>query len=406
MDANQVAHHPYDGTDYERLEDGTVKVTAPDGTAGIFTVEGIHLSGPLTWADQQLLVWIRDTSQPAGGFGTSFAATAEQAATKDLEPTTATRIFELATRIKACDERLQSIVMSGQAALMFYSPRGQEVLSASMMAALRPDDYVVTTYRGLHDQVAKGVPLRELFAEYLGKATGTCKGKGGAMHVTHPASGLMVTTGVVGGGIPIANGLALSAKLRAEDRVTVCSFGDGATNIGAFHESMNLASLWKLPVVFLCQNNLYAEHTTYADGTTSPTVADRASSYSMVGVRVDGNDAAAMHSAARAAVDRARRGDGPTLLEAMTYRFLGHFFGDDPSHHQPADEYAAAVAADPLLRLRDWLLECGLATENQLADIEANAVQDADDAAEFGLASPMPDPEELHRDVFADQASA
>ncbi len=167
--------------------------------------------------------------------------------------------------------------MSGEIALSYYSPRGQEIVAAATAQSLRRDDYVVTTYRGIHDQIAKGVPLRLLFAEYFGKVTGSCKGKGGPMHVTHPESGVMLTTGIVGSGLPIANGLALAAVLRNEDRVVVITnFGDGASNIGAFHEALNLAALWKLPVVFLCQNNEFAEHTTYANGTSCANVADRA----------------------------------------------------------------------------------------------------------------------------------
>ena len=150
---------------------------------------------------------------------------------------TLVRMYEIQTTIKQCDERFRSMLMGGQIQLIYYSPRGQECISAGYAVHLRPDDYVVTTYRGLHDHLAKGVPLRELWAEFLGKATGTCKGKGGPMHITHPASGLMVTTGIVGGGIPIANGLALAAQLDGTDRVTVVNFGDGATNIGAFHEA-------------------------------------------------------------------------------------------------------------------------------------------------------------------------
>ena len=174
------------------------------------------------------------------------------------------------------------------------------------------------------------------------------------MHVTHPASGCMVTTGVVGSGMPIGCGLALAAQVRGEKRVTVTNFGDGAANIGAFHESLNLASVWKLPVIFLCQNNRYAEHTAYAKGTSGESIAARAKGYGIPGVRVDGNDPVAVYEAARTAVERARAGEGPTLLEAVTFRFNGHLIGD-PGEYIPKAEYQAAVAADPYPKYRQWL---------------------------------------------------
>jgi pyruvate dehydrogenase E1 component alpha subunit len=268
-----------------------------------------------------------------------------------------------------------------------------------MGTALRRDDYLITIYRGLHDQLAKGVPLRELWAEYAGRATGSCKGKGGPMHITQPDCGVVVTTGVVGSGIPIANGLAWASLVKKDGRVTVTSFGDGASNIGAFHEGLNLASLWKLPVVFLCQNNGYAEHTKYEYGTASATIAGRAVSYDLPGVRVDGNDPVAMWQAMRTAVDRARAGDGPTLIEAMTFRFDGHVFGD-AGEYIAKDEYAAALAKDPVPALRSALLAQGHAEESSLAGIEAEIEAALTDAVDFALASPYPSPDELRRDVL------
>jgi TPP-dependent pyruvate/acetoin dehydrogenase alpha subunit len=249
-------------------------------------------------------------------------------ATRSLPPKTLLDIFRIALKIQLIDEKVRGLLMSGRMAAVYYSPRGQEILAACMGVNLKPTDYLVTTYRGMHDQVAKGIPLRQLFAEYYGKVTGTCKGKGGPMHITYPTAGIMVTTGVVGAGLPIANGLALASQLKNDGRVTVVTFGDGASNIGAFHESLNMASLWKLPVIFLCQNNGYGECTKYEKATAVDNIADRAASYNMRGVTVDGNDARAMHEAMREAVEHARNGDGPTLLEAKTFRFMGHYFGD------------------------------------------------------------------------------
>lgn len=313
-------------------------------------------------------------------------------------------LYREATRIKLFDERYRSYMTSGSIGGMYYSPRGQEFAAVSVACHLRPDDYAVTTYRGLHDQLAKGVPMRALWAEYLGKAAGTCGGKGGPMHVTSPAHGLMLTTGVVGSGLPPANGLALAAKLRGTGQVTVVNFGDGASNIGAFHESLNMASLWSLPVVFVCQNNKYAEYTPLRDGTTVDSIATRADSYSMPGVRADGNDPVALYQAAGTAIDRARRGDGPTLLEAETFRFFGHVMGDQ-QHYMPKEELKAAKDADPVPRLREQLIADATATAAELDEIEAAAAAEVADAAEFAFAAPLPEVSELTTDVTEEVAA-
>ena len=319
-----------------------------------------------------------------------------------VEPDAATQVglYRTANTIKLFDEKYLSMMMSGVIGGMYYSPRGQEFAAVSVAAHLRRDDYVVTIYRGLHDHIAKGVPLRELWAEFFGKATGTCGGKGGPMHVTAPEYGLMVTTGVVGSGIPISNGLALSSQMRGTDQVTISNFGDGATNIGAFHESLNLASIWKLPVVFVCQNNLYAEYTPLAGGTANPNIAERAASYSMPGVRVDANDPIAMYKVAGEAVERARRGDGPTLIEAMTYRFNGHVIGDQQVYI-PKQELAAAVAADPVLRFRQKLIDDGTARAAELDKIDAELADEIADASQFAVDSPLPDASTLTTDVYS-----
>lgn len=310
-----------------------------------------------------------------------------------------TRIFTTATRIKVCDEKFRSLILTGQVSAQYYSPRGQEIIPAAIGALLEPTDYVVTTYRGLHDHLAKGVPMPQLWAEFFGKATGTCKGKGGPMHITHPASGLMVTTGIVGGGLPIAAGLALAAQLQGSDRVTVVNFGDGATNIGAFHEACNLAGLWKLPVIFCCQNNQYAEHTAFEDGTSVERIADRAASYNMPGVRVDGNDPAAMYAAAQQAIGRARAGAGPTLIEAMTFRFFGHQMSDGNEYMKPG-ELDARRTDDPVLRFREQLIADGVLTVAAVEAIEAEAKAEVEAAVVFATESPEPDLAEGLTDVY------
>ncbi len=206
------------------------------------------------------------------------------------DSTTLVAIYRKMAQIKCNDDRFVSQIKSGRLVMPYYSARGQECIPAAISVLLEPTDYLVTIYRGIHDMLAKGVPAKLIWAELAGRSTGSCKGKGGPMHVTHPESGCMVTTGVVGAGMPIACGLALAAQLRGETRVTVTNFGDGAANIGAFHESLNLAALWALPVIFVCQNNRYAEHTALAKGTSIERIADRAASYGMPGIHVDGND--------------------------------------------------------------------------------------------------------------------
>lgn len=322
--------------------------------------------------------------------------TAADVPTPDVE----IAIFSKMMLIKLCDEKLIGVIRAGRLISPYYSPRGQEAISAAVSVNLRAEDYVVTIYRGLHDHLAKGVPLKDLLAEYAGRATGSCKGKGGPMHITHPDSGVMVTTGIVGSGMPIANGLAWASLVNGDKRVCVSNFGDGASNIGAFHEALNLASLWSLPVVFVCQNNGYGEHTRFDLGTAASKVADRAASYNMPGVEVDGNDPVAVWRAARGAIERARAGDGPTLIEARTFRFNGHTLGD-PGEYIPDEQMAAAKACDPVPAYRQSLIMRGLVDEERLGAIEAALREEIDEAMDFALSSPWPTEDELTRDVYA-----
>jgi pyruvate dehydrogenase E1 component alpha subunit len=318
-----------------------------------------------------------------------------------VAPEVLVKIFTVASKIKLYDEAYWRAIRSGKIGGMYYSPRGQEIIPASFAAVLAPEDYVLTTYRGIHDQIAKGVPLPTLTAEFFGRASGSCKGKGGPMHVTDVSSGLILTTGVVGSGLPIAVGVALSAQLRKSGQVTVVNFGDGASNIGAFHEALNLASLWNLPVVFTCQNNQYAEYTKYSLGTSVDQVAKRGASYSMRSAHVDGNDPEAMYEAARTAVDAARSGAGPTLLEAVTYRFNGHAAGDTMPY-MPREERKAAMDADPVLRLRADLIASGTLSEEQAAALEDGLVKEIDAAFDYAMAQPLPDPADSTTDVYAE----
>lgn len=311
------------------------------------------------------------------------------------------RVYRRVALIHENDRQMRQAIRKGELAIIYYSPRGQEIIPAAISDHLTERDYLVTIYRGIHDQVAKGVPLKELWAEYAGRATGTCKGKGGPMHITHPATGVMVTTGVVGSGLPIANGLALASQLAGDGRVTVVNFGDGASNIGAFHEALNLAAVWKLAVIFLCQNNGYAEHTRYADCTAVGSIAERADSYSIPGLCVNGNDPQAMWQASKWAVERARRGEGPTLLEARTFRFEGHLLGD-PGHYIPKEEMQAAKEADPVPLFRQRLIDEFDVAPALLQQIEAEATRQVSEARAFALQSPYPEIRENRLDILSE----
>lgn len=329
--------------------------------------------------------------------------TPEQA-TDDISAEVLLDIYRRTMVIARSDEKLRSLLMAGEIKLGYYNVRGQEVLAAASMAALRKDDYLVTTYRGMHDELAKGTPPKDLWSEFLGRSTGTCKGKGGPMHITDVDNGVMVTTGIVGSGLPIAGGLALASQMRGEDRVTIVCFGDGSTNIGAFHEALNMASVWNLPVIFLCQNNRWAEHTDFAGGTSVASIVDRAPGYGIRAIKVDGNDAIAMYSAIKDAASRARAGEGPTLVEAMVYRMLGHTFGS-PLNYMSKEYMAEAKAADPLPRLRQLLTDRGI-DEAKLTAIETAVQAELEEAVAFALASPYADDGEIYLDVLKTEIAA
>ncbi|OBB96690.1 thiamine pyrophosphate-dependent dehydrogenase E1 component subunit alpha [Mycobacterium sp. 852002-30065_SCH5024008] len=310
------------------------------------------------------------------------------------------RLYELMVLMKAADDRLSKGIGTGEFMCVYWPSRGQEAIAAAMGVALRPDDQLVTTYRGLHDLIGKGVPLEEIYGEMMGRTVGASRGKGGTMHIANPAKGVMLSTGIVGAGPPVAVGLAMAAKRKGSDRVTVVSFGDGATNTGSFHEAANMAALWDLPMVFVCQNNQYAEMTPTADTMKLERVADRAAGYGMPGVRVDGNDPLAVKSALEDALRRARSGDGPTFLECVTFRFRGHYFGDRMPYI-PKDQLAAAMEADPVPRFRSHLADTGICTPDELDRIDDEALAAVEAALQAVMGADSPSIEELDLDVYA-----
>jgi len=276
---------------------------------------------------------------------------------------------------------------------------GQEACAVGACFALREGDSMLCTYRGHGAVLAMGAPLEGTFAEILGRATGLCRGKGGSMHLTDVGVGAYGSFAIVGAHLPIATGLAFAAKHEGSGAVSLCFFGDGSTNIGAFHESLNLAAIWKLPIVFVCENNLYGEYSPLPSTTPVHQLAERAASYAMPGVTVDGNDVVAVHATVSEAVARARAGEGPTLIEAMTYRHRGHS-RTDPARYRPEGELEEWLQRDPIPRLEALLAERGVAPES-IARARGDAEQAVADALAAALAAPAPELALIQEDVYA-----
>jgi TPP-dependent pyruvate/acetoin dehydrogenase alpha subunit len=310
------------------------------------------------------------------------------------------RLYALMVLMKAADDRLSKGIGTGEFMCVYWPSRGQEAVAAAMGVTLRTDDQLVTTYRGLHDLIGKGVPLEEIYGEMMGRTVGAARGKGGTMHIANPEVGVMLSTGIVGAGPPVGVGLAMAAKRKGLDRVTVVSFGDGATNTGSFHEAANMAALWDLPMLFVCQNNQYAEMTPTTDTMKLDKVADRAAGYGMPGIRVDGNDPLAVATALDSALGRARDGGGPTFIECVTFRFRGHYFGDRMPY-MPKEQLAQAVAADPVPRFRRQLVDTGVCTDEELGRIDDGALTEVEMALKTVMSAPAPSADELERDVYA-----
>jgi pyruvate dehydrogenase E1 component alpha subunit len=277
---------------------------------------------------------------------------------------------------------------------------GEEAVAVGVCSNLNVDDYITSTHRGHGHCIAKGADLRRTMAEILGKKTGYCKGKGGSMHIADFAVGMLGATAVVGAGLPIAVGAGLSAKLRKTSQVVACFFGEGASNQGAFHESINMASVWALPVVFVCENNLYAMGTRQSRIMSVQNVADRASAYGIPGVMVDGNDVFVVYEAARTAVERARAGKGPTLIECKTYRHKGHSRVDS-GKYRPKEEVEEWLGKDPIKRFRQAMLGNGILTQTELEHVEKEVADEVADAVKFALDSPYPEGKEALENVYA-----
>ena len=303
--------------------------------------------------------------------------------------------------VRLFEEGAEQAYMRGQIHGTMHLSIGQEASAIGICQALEDIDCITSTHRGHGHCIGKGAEVARMFAEFFGRETGYCRGRGGSMHIADPARGNLGANGIVGGGIPIAVGAALSAKRLGKSSVTVCFFGDGANNEGAFHEGLNMASVWKLPVVFVCENNLYGMSTSTERSTAVKNVADRAAAYAMPGVIVDGNDFAAVATASFEAVERARRGDGPTLIESKTYRIRGHS-RSDRNRYRTKDEIEGWQVRDPILRFEADLRSFGLIDDAGVMEIRQSAEREIAEGLAFANDSPHPSVTDVTRYVYTD----
>ena len=309
-------------------------------------------------------------------------------------------MYERMLMIRFFEDRVRELFASGEMPGFVHLYLGQEAVAVGACTALNDDDFITSTHRGHGHIIAKGGEMKFMMAELYGKATGYNKGKGGSMHIAWPKLGILGANGIVSGGIPIATGAAMSAKLRKSGQVVVCFFGDGASNEGTFHESLNIAGAFDLPVVYVCENNLYAVSTRQSKVRKVEDIADRAVGYGMPGLVVDGNDVIAVYEAVQEAVDRARAGEGPTLVECKTYRWRAHFEGEVDTY-RPPEEVEAWLKREPIAPYRKLLVEQGVLSEAEAQAVEQDVIRELEDAIEFARISPLPEPETALQDLWA-----
>ena len=323
----------------------------------------------------------------------------------EITPETRLEMYSAMTRARVFEKRAYDLFMSGLVKGTTHLGTGQEAVAAGFSTAMQQDDMVFCTYRGHNHTLLRGAPMDSLMGELLGRESGCCGGKGGSMHLTDVEQHAMGSYAIVGAHLPVAAGTAWASQERGTGQVTVCFFGDGTTNIGAFHESLNMAAVWGLPVVFVCENNLYMEYTPISSVTAVPNpAADRAAAYGLDRIIVDGNDVDAVYRTALMALERARLGDGPSLIEAQTYRHYGHSRAD-PGKYRPSEEVEAWMSKDPIVQYRGRLEEMGIAAAD-LDRIEEDARVEIDAATEAAKASPEPSEAVLMTDLWADGGSS
>ncbi|HKA46257.1 MAG TPA: thiamine pyrophosphate-dependent dehydrogenase E1 component subunit alpha [Burkholderiales bacterium] len=327
------------------------------------------------------------------------------AAGEEIGRETRLELYRMQVELRYCEKRAYDLFLQNLVKGTSHLSLGQEAIAAAFGVAMRPDDWTFCTYRGHAHTLARGASMAGVLGELMGRECGLLGGKGGSMHLTDVARGAMGSYAIIGAHLPVAAGAAWSAQYRGTGQVAVCFFGDGTTNIGAFHEALNFAAVWKLPVLFVCENNLYMEYTPIASVTAvEHPAADRASAYSLEKIVVDGNDADEVYMTAVKFLSRARQGGGPALIEAMTYRHSGHSRAD-PAKYRPEGELERWLERDPIVIYRDRLLKLGVA-EATVADIEAEAMRKVDEATATAKASPPPPLDAIEKDVWADGGAA
>ena len=326
-------------------------------------------------------------------------------ANDDLGEATRLALFRSLTEIRQVEQKAYDLFLQNLIKGTSHLALGHEAVAAGFGVAMRQDDYSFCTYRGHHHTLARGASMTGVLGELMGRDCGLLRGKGGSMHLTSAEHGVMGSYAIIGAHLPIAAGAAWSAQYRGTEQVSVCFFGDGTTNIGAFHEAINMAAVWKLPVVFVCENNLYMEYTPIKDVTAVENPAgDRAASYGLEKIVIDGNDADIVYRTAQEALAKARAGDGPSLIECLTYRHSGHSRAD-PGAYRPEGELEAWLERDPVPNYRARLIEFGFA-EGDLEAVEAETKQAVDEAVKTSIASPPPSDDLLYADVWADGGAA
>jgi pyruvate dehydrogenase E1 component alpha subunit len=309
-------------------------------------------------------------------------------------------MYERMLKIRHFESRVSELFAAGEMPGFVHLYLGEEAVAVGVCAALNDDDYITSTHRGHGHIIAKGGDVKLMMAELYGKATGYNKGKGGSMHIADPSLGILGANGIVGAGIPIATGAGMSSKLLKTGRVAACFFGDGGANQGTFHEAINIASAFDLPVIYVCENNLYGVGTLQSQVRKVEDIGDRAAAYAIPGRVVDGNDVLAVYEASAEAVARARSGNGPTLIECKTYRWRTHFEGE-PDTYRPPEEVEAWLKREPIAPYRQYLIQEGILDEQEAARIEAEVIGELDAAVEFARASPLPEPESALTDLWA-----
>lgn len=315
-------------------------------------------------------------------------------------PEKASWMYQKMLEIRYFEDKVHELFAQGNLPGFVHLYAGEEAIAVGLCSHLDDLDSITSTHRGHGHCIAKGCDLDGMMAEIYGRVTGLCKGKGGSMHIADLDKGMLGANGIVGGGFPLACGSALTAKYKKTNAVSVCFFGDGANNEGTFHEGVNLAAIWKLPVIFVAENNGYGEATPFSYASSCKTIADRAVGYNIPGIRVDGKDVLAVYEAAQEAVERARRGEGPTLIECVTYRNYGHFEGDAQTYKENSEKKEHLKEKDAISKFRKYLLATQLLSEAELMEIEVSVKQAIQHSVEFAENSAFPEAEELLADVY------